>query len=247
MENNLVSVICCFNKKDVLDKMLYKSLESQNIACEFLPIDNSDNQFDSAAAALNYGANLSKGKYLIFVHQDIAIENNIFIESLVEYFDSYNPCVLGFAGRKEDLEVYTNMTHGDNHKYAGRKRVSKPVTVQTLDECFIAIERELFLKYKFDETTCDNWHLYAVDLCLSCGKDGIKSYVIPERAYHRSSGVINRDYFKTLNKLVAKHRKDYDQIFSTCSIVKTDRISFSINILKRNVRYFGKRLLYKIR
>ncbi|WLR42107.1 glycosyltransferase [Bacillus carboniphilus] len=183
MSDNKVSVICCYNKKDVLQGMLYKSLETQTISFEFIPIDNTNNHlFTSASAALNYGARKAKGEYVVFVHQDIRIDSPTFLESLIDHFESHKPCLLGLAGRSEDFHAYSNMKHGKNQD-AGSKTLITPVLVQTLDECFIASERDLFLQYQFDECLCDSWHLYAVDLCLSCGKDGIKSYVVPEPAY----------------------------------------------------------------
>jgi hypothetical protein len=247
MYNNLISVICCYNNKDILNNMLYNSIKSQSLDCEFVPINNINNKFKSAAVALNYGASMSSGKYLIFAHQDIVLNDNLCLESLINYFNVNSQLIIGFAGRNEDSEVYTNMTHGVKHIYAGEKRVVGLKEVQTLDESFIAISRELFNKYKFDEKTCDNWHLYTVDLCLTLREHNIKSYVVPCNVHHKSSGMINKGYYDTLDKVVKKHKETFDTIYTTCSIIRT---SYTYSLLYRiygNIKLIIKHFLYFIK
>ena len=246
MDEQIVSVICCYNNEEVLHDMLYKSISTQSIKCEFIPIDNRSNKFTSAASALNYGASISKGKYLIFAHQDIEIFDKTSLESIIKYLDELSPAIIGYAGRsKEDSAVYTNMKHGINRTYAGNKRIVVPTEVHTLDESFVAIEKSLFFKYKFDESVCDNWHLYTVDLCLLLASDNIKSYAIPSSAYHKSSGVIDKGYYKTLDKLVKKHRKNHNVIYSTCSIIKrTGSVNYLASRMKRNIKQVIRKLFF---
>ena len=247
MDEQMISVICCYNNEEIFHEMLYKSILAQSIKCEFIPIDNRSNKFTSAASALNYGASISKSKYLIFAHQDIEFFDETSLESIIKYLDELSPAIVGYAGRsKEDSEVYTNMKHGINRTYAGNKRVVVPTEVHTLDESFVAIEKSLFFQYKFDESVCDNWHLYTVDLCLSLASDNIKSYAIPSFAYHKSSGVIDKGYYNTLDKLVKKHRKSHDSIYSTCSsIKKTGSVEYLVYRIARNVKSIIRRLLFK--
>lgn len=244
MNKCTVSIICCYNNEDVMQNMLYKSVLDQNMNCEFIPVDNRYNKFASAASALNYGASVSNGEYLVFTHQDIEFNDSTCIQSVVNYLDELGKAIVGFAGRKaEDSKVYSNMKHGINEIYAGDKRISAPTIVQTLDECFIALKRDLFLNYGFDEKACDNWHLYTVDLCLDMGRHNIKSYAIPSYAFHKSSGVLNEGYFKSLNKIVAKYRKDYRKIYSTCSIVKTNAACYLLYRMSRKIKFMIKKYI----
>jgi hypothetical protein len=83
---------------------------------------------------------------------------------------------------------------------------------------------------KFDEDACDNWHLYVVDYCLSCKKLGYDVYVLPKSIYHRSTGpwhnrsririllslgALPETYYRTLYKLIKKHKLDYRHIYTS--------------------------------
>lgn len=41
--------------------------------------------------------------------------------------------------------------------------IDEPIPVQTLDELLLIIPRRVFEGHKFDESTCDGWHLYGVE------------------------------------------------------------------------------------
>ena len=116
------------------------------------------------------------------------------------------------------------------------------MVVSTLDEVLIALPKELFFKYKFDEVTCTGWHLYAVDLCLTMGKDRIKSLVVPCEAYHKSAGAIDENFVEAVGRLVAKHRNDYKRILSTCLDLGTDPISYRCYRTGANVSLLAKRI-----
>jgi len=220
----MISIICCFNNYKTYNEMLYKSVSKQKAEYEIIAIDNSKGKFESSAQALNYGASISKGEYLVFVHQDMEFMQEDFLQSLKRYLDELNDSIIGLAGMKDALGVYTNLKHGSNKKYAGDFRVNEPIEMQTLDECLIAMKRDTYLKLKFDEVTCYNWHLYAVDMCLAGNLINVKSYVIPLEAYHKSCGVISREYKKNLYKIIKKYRKSYDVIYTTCSVSYTNII-----------------------
>ena len=170
--NDLISVICCYNDQEVFDEMLKKSILNQTQEAEIIDIDNRKRNYKSAATALNYGASIAKGDYLIFAHQDIQLFDDRFLERVSKHFKEYGPSIIGIAGKEQQSkEVYSNITHGKDHVLAGKRTLNTPLAVSTLDEVLIALPKKLFLKYKFDENTCNNWHLYVVDLCLTMAKD----------------------------------------------------------------------------
>ena len=79
------------------DEALLNSLKKQEGDFEIIAIDNRENKYSSAAKALNYGASISKGKYLVFCHQDIEISNARFIKEIVEYLEMKPNTVLGIG------------------------------------------------------------------------------------------------------------------------------------------------------
>lgn len=109
----------------------------------------------------------------------------------------------------------TNIKHGSPPHFAGRHQIKEPTEVQTLDECLIIIPKEVFNRIKFDENTCNDWHLYAVDYCLEVQEKGYQTVVLPLPCYHRSSGSLSAGYYSTLEKLQKKRCQDHRIIYTT--------------------------------
>lgn len=208
--------------------MLGESLSHQTVPYEWILIDNTNHQFRSAASALNHGAQQAKGDIVVFAHQDIRFDTR-FLETLSRYLNELPNSLVGVAGSKENLEVVTNIKQGPNHENAGTQTLYEPTEVQTLDEVLIACKKEIFTKLQFDEKTCNDWHLYGVDLCLSAYVLGIPSIVVPMEIYHLSSGKISLGYALTLFKVLLKHRKNFPFIYTSCGTSKTS--------LYRSVQY----------
>ncbi|WP_243685211.1 hypothetical protein [Methanosarcina barkeri] len=76
--------------------------------------------------------------------------------------------------------------------------------------------------------TCDGWHLYAVDYCLSAKEQGFGVYALPMEIYHLSRGADNKkkfqsirgplpdEYYEILDKLIKKYSDMYTRIYTTC-------------------------------
>ncbi len=228
----MISVICVYNDLEIFKKFIVSSLGKQTAKYELIQIDNTKNEYKSAAEALNIGAMNAKGDYLMFVHQDIKLCS----ERWLEYVEQELNCtqmigIVGVAGRSEKYtKTVSNLKHGNPSKFAGEIRLKSIKEVQTVDECLFIIKKDVFEKYKFDEKICKGWHLYAVDLCLTLKKNGYGNYVLPYQVYHLSIGYVkmNRiiiaiklgcfplDYYKNLKDIIKKHKKDYSMIFTTC-------------------------------
>lgn len=205
--------------------MLEASLKKQVLSYEYILIDNTKNIFSSAAKALNHGAQQAKGDILIFAHQDILFEDAHFLGKIEDALKSLpTGSLIGLAGVNDSKGVYTNIKQGPKHENAGTHELTDIIEVQTLDEVLIACHKETFNVLKFDEKTCDNWHLYGVDLSLSNLCKGNHSFVLPLTLYHLSSGKISLGYALTLFKVVRKHRRQVPYIYTTCSTVKTSRL-----------------------
>ncbi|MGO4961205.1 glycosyltransferase [Jeotgalibaca porci] len=218
----MISVICCYSDKNKLDNMLLKGLEKQSVDFEPVFVDNTNGKFTSAAAALNYGFEQSSGDYLVFIHQDVMIDDSELLRKITGYLDTIKgEVIVGAAGIKEKNGVYSNITHGNEKKVVGKYRLTEPQKVQTLDEVLIAIKRDIFSKLLFDAAVCDNWHLYGVELCLNGARHGIESYVIPLTFHHYSKGTVDYNYMQSLGKVIKKHRDFYSDFITTITPVKT--------------------------
>jgi GT2 family glycosyltransferase len=218
----MISIVCVYNNKEILNEYLLKSLDNQSIGYKLILVDNTDEKFKSAAEALNYGGNLTENKYIIFAHQDIKLSSDLWLEEIEKMLNKIdNLGIAGIAGfPKEGKMIIGNIKDGIPPKPAGIK-INRPQKVQTLDECLFIIPKQIFNKFKFDENL-GGWHLYAVDYCLNIKKYGLDVYVVPKSIYHRSHAFsMSKDYYKILKKLLKKYGKDHEKIYTTAGIWNT--------------------------
>ena len=192
----MISVVCVYNNEDILNNWLHKSLKNQTIKFELIILDNSKNTFKSAAEALNYGGNKAKGKYLMFIHQDVDLSSNTWLEDAEKMLDSIpNLGIAGVVGMREEeypveSRCRTIIKHGVPARMVSAipiNPIQNPEKVQTLDECLVIVPKSVFNVLTFDEEVCGGWHLYAVDYCLSVRKVGFDIYAIPMFVYHKST------------------------------------------------------------
>lgn len=218
----MISIVCVYNNEKILNDCLLKSLKNQTVDYELIKVDNTKGAFKSAAEALNYGGQKAKGKYIMFVHQDVDLSSNTWFEDVEKMLDLLpNLGIAGVAGNKDTKNMITIIKHGNPPKIAGKIHIQKPIKVQTLDECLVIIPKSMFDMLQFDKKICDDWHLYAVDYCLTAGKLGFDTYVIPMFIYHRSAGdSISEQYYLTLKKVLKKHKNSHEWIYTSCGIQK---------------------------
>jgi glycosyltransferase involved in cell wall biosynthesis len=232
----MISIVCVYNNEGILKEYLLDSLENQTSEYESILMNNIQGEFKSAAEALNRGGVNAKGKYIMFVHQDVHLRSNSWLETTEKLLDSIPN--LGIAGTMGAGVGKTPRMSGwltNIHQGIPPMNVPwtvplrEPVKVQTVDESLVIIPRAVFGRLHFDEKVCDDWHLYAVDYSLSVARLGFDVYVIPAFIYHRSNGKPNENvwqvirsmgtwpakYYATLGKLLKKHRSYTKDVYAT--------------------------------
>lgn len=213
----MISIVCVYNNKAILSSYLLKSLEIQISEYELILVDNTGGKFKSAAEALNYGGKLANNNYIIFIHQDMDLISPNWLENVEDLLNTLtNLGIAGVAGKSKDQWwPLTNIEDGIPPQRVSPYKITIPMKVQTLDECLLIIPKKIFNILSFDKVTCDDWHLYGVDFCLTIKKLGYNVYVLPLSGHHKSKGEsISERYFETLNKLLKKHR-NHKLIFTT--------------------------------
>ncbi len=242
----MISIVSVYNNEDILNNWLFKSLKNQTVEFELITLDNTRNTFKSAAKALNYGGKKAKGKYIMFVHQDVDLSSNSWLENVEKMLDSIpNLGIAGVAGVSEEeppvgSRCRTIIKHGIPPRpvvIPPINSIQSPEKVQTLDECLVIAPMSVFNMLTFDEEVCDDWHLYVVDYCLSARKLGFDVYAIPMFIYHRSTaalyenlfriilslGPLPAGYYQTLKKLLKKYKNQVKQIYTTTGIWSTSQ------------------------
>lgn len=230
MIHKRATIICVFNDSDKLKSQLLTSI-SKIRDIELVLINNEDNKFKSAAAALNIGADQAKSDILIFSHQDIFIKDPNELESFILRIESGEiGDIYGAQGAKEtDKYNISNITAGAELNMEYIHMIEEPISVSCVDEGFFGMRRETFnVLGKFNEELCDNWHLYAVELSLHARKKGFRVFVDPIQLHHFSYGRISISYMKGLIKLCDAYRNSNKYVWTTCYKVRTNYLSIRI-------------------
>jgi hypothetical protein len=231
----MISVISIINNDAIAKQFLLQGLSWQNTSYDLILINNRNSVFKSAAQAYNEGSVKAKGDYLMFVHQDVLLPSRNWLKKAEESLTALsNLGIAGVAGMLQptfinDFDLWAryytleklnlskiwyyryargNVFHGREKEFWLGKFISKVLLARTLDELLLIIPARVFENLRFDETTCDDWHLYGVDYSLTTSQNCRNVYVLPQSVVHFSTGKVNKAYFKTLAKLIDKHRAE---------------------------------------
>lgn len=221
-----ISVITVYNDRAKLESQLLASLKLQDIEYELIAIDNSADKYKSAASAYNAGGGYANSDLLVFTHQDITLKTPSELRKFAEYIEQFEVGdIIGAAGVKYGGENGCwNLTGGKEYISEIKEKISEPIEAFSLDEVFIGMKKETFEMYHFNEKVCDNWHLYAVEICLHAIKEGHKNYIVPVQIHHFSWGNINSSFHKTMKNLLRQYHGYFKTIWTTCIIVSTNRL-----------------------
>jgi hypothetical protein len=201
----MISIITIYNNKKILEEYLLKSLAKQTVNYELVAIDNTDNKrFQDATKALNYGASFAKGEYLMFIHQDVALLGDSFLEKFEKMLRRIDDIGIGgVAGMTQKGRSYLFLK---NDGALSGFPFLNPVKVQTLDEMLLVIPRHVFNIIHFDYNL-PGWHCYGADYCLEVEKFNLCTYVLPFFVHHGSAGLRHKGLMNSLNYMRKKWRR----------------------------------------
>lgn len=228
----MISIICICNQRKVYNQFLKKSLDRQHqCSYELLVIDNSNHQYSSAAYAFNQMAKKAKGDLLMFVHQDMELCDDYFLNKVDSIFkENDNLGIVGILGRKDD-EIIGNMNTLTTNSLVSPHHIDTLTTVNSLDECLFVIPKSIVLEYPFDERVCHHWHLYAVEYCYHMKSLNKTVAVLPLDTYHASYGdFMNEGYYQTLERLAKKYHHQFKKIDTTIRSWPTNPLLLKLNI-----------------
>ena len=184
-----VSFICVYNRSNILNKNLVKSLENQNEDYELILIDNRNFKFKNAADALNYGVKKATGDYLFFAQQDVNFNDPNWVKEILKEIETLNnPGIIGIDTKNNE-------------------KINRDI--KEIDDSLFIIPKKAFNVLQFDEETCFDWYLYATDYLLSIKKLDFETYSIsakfnncPKEHQH------SENYLKTIENLQKKYLKE---------------------------------------
>lgn len=207
---------------------MVESTKNQNMAIEFIMIDNTKKAFSSAASALNYGIQKAKNNIIVFLHQDIEFLSENVLNDIFTYLTQNPNALVGAAGVKKNFgmlnqkKVYSNIFHeATKERVTSTPKLEKPMPVFALDECLFATTKQVLKQISFDTVVCNGWHLYGVDLCMQAHLKNIDVMVLPMSLWHKSAGNIDNSYFDCMKILSKKYEKNFKVINTCCTAYPT--------------------------
>lgn len=247
-----ITFLCCVNDEQQLKSMLQPSfdvLSVNDIEYNVVLIDAQKCQYHSAAEAYNVEVKKNNNilkDILVFLHQDIAFNSAELFLNMIQEFSNNPNQIIGLAGMPLRGRTISNLKYKETDSYITATRVFEKTEVCSVDECCFALTKDIFQKLMFDDTICDGWHLYAVELCYRAASHlNVHSFVLPDTIYHKMNGTtgLTTDFtfLKTIWKIARKYKNYTKKIYAPCYIVST---SF-IPCLQKIIRTYFKNLLLR--
>jgi len=183
-----ITIAYISHNEEVFKKYLKPSLGNLKGEFDILSISNDS----MPAEKYNKMLELSKNKYVLFLHEDTTFSPD-FIDKINKVISTKsNFGAIGAVGNYEN-----------NIQWSKQDSI---IEVKTLDCCCILVNKEH--KIKFDDKTFDEFHLYVDDYCMQVASRGLKCYTIPINASeaekddeYKSEGSYFKHHSYTVNKL----------------------------------------------
>lgn len=170
----------------------------------------------SISNVYNRGAKKAKYRTLLFIHEDIEFLNKDWGTILMKCFELKNVGVIGVAGGVKKSLLPTGHDQGIDefrkvfvsHKRdeaISRSNVSQPFKIKTLDGVFLAMTKEIWQEYRFNEAI-EGFHFYDLDISLRTSRK-YQNYIIPNiPVIHFSIGRFDNNWVETCLKF---HKNNY--------------------------------------
>jgi len=229
--------VVCVKSKKVYNKCLKSSLEKQNVKYKLIkaPVHLS------LPASYNSIINQLNTKYVAFIHQDLRMLENTWLERAEKFCDLKEFGVLGIAGRswggkctgyilhQSSATKFRDHVHYHDKKYIAQlygdiKGKNHMQLTQTLDSMVLIVSVKVLRKIKFDERITQ---ALGVDYCLRLKHHlNLDSHTLPLKSWHtpfRDPSYIHKFQSKKKiqknNRIIKqKWRGKFNLIFHTVDI-----------------------------
>jgi hypothetical protein len=174
-------------------------------------MDNTNGKY-SIFEAYNHGAEQSKYDHLIFLHEDVVIHTKGADEILIKTLQDKSVGVVGVAGSvyKSRLlsswvdvptEYYRSSILQSNKPNGANQRKSEVLhrrnnDVVVLDGMFLAMRKDVWEKFPFDEKLYSGFHLYDLDISMMIGRKYRLVVCNEILVEHLSRGSFSKEWYK---------------------------------------------------
>jgi hypothetical protein len=203
----MISVIICSVDSELLTGVTSNIKSTIGVPYELIAIDNR-NSNKGICRIYNEAAEKAIYEVLCFIHEDVTLLTNNWGQKIINCISQPNIGLVGLSGSvyKSKYPGTWSACHSSfyrisNIKYDTLNDIFSEVAV--IDGCFMAVNKKVFNKIKFDEQLL-GFHGYDLDLSLNIGVN--KSVVVIDGLdfNHLSGGILNSDWF---NSSIYIHKK----------------------------------------
>lgn len=231
MPRSLISVIICSINPDLASKTIDNLTQTAGLPLEVHVIDNRHNN-RPISQVYNEGAQASEAPYLLFIHEDVLIETENWGAVLTSKLKEPSCGVIGFAGSTLWLpgpyawwnvpEEYhrCNYRHIENGQTqtcilpAGHTGDFLPVI--SLDGVAMAVRREVWAKFPFDEKILTGFHCYDIDFSVEISRHCTNYVNYDIRLLHMSSGKYDQRWLEISEKVFIDKWKNLSPLAVDC-------------------------------
>lgn len=209
MNENVITFIICVNNAQKYEEAVFylEQLElPEGITKEIIAVQEAE----SMAAGYQAAMKSSEAKYKVYMHQDVLICQNDFIQKLIQIFQSNREIgMVGMIGRRElqdklyvasDWDVGNIYFNGANPQLCCQEYDEWPMQVDAVDGLLIATQYDI----NWREDLFDGWDFYDISQCMEFKRAGYQ-IVVP---YQETPWCFHDNYYSRLN-----HYFKYQKIF----------------------------------
>lgn len=221
----MISIIVCSINKELLEQLKKNVAEKIGVPFEIVAVANSVHN-RSISSVYNTAAKKSNFEFLCFLHEDILIHTKDWGKKIVEHLSDSEIGLVGVSGAVYKSKYPGTWSTCDRSLYRTHsiqhfKNRSEPVVtrvnplnettseVVVIDGVFMAVRKEVFEQFSFDDVTLTGFHGYDLDYSLQVGaryKIVVSYQILLE---HLSEGNLNKSW---LESSIILHRKWYGQL-----------------------------------
>jgi len=153
---------------------------------ELIAIPNFNNMYTNVGKAYNNAMDISSGKHVIFLHQDVVVPDN-WLNSITKNIKQLEVeqskwGVIGPAGVTLDHKAYYYLTDASLTPLNPPNKYKNEVL--TLDELCLIINKQTGLRFRDERIT--GFHFYGADICMNAKSKGLHNFAIDAYCYHNS-------------------------------------------------------------
>lgn len=238
----MLSIIICSLKPELLTQLTENINKTIGIPFEIIAIDNSQNKY-FLTQAYNLGAKKAVYNNLLFLHEDVVFRTDNWGQDLIDLIQNSEIGLIGVSGavyksqipstwsmipseyyRINAIQMWKNGQRTEHINKDNKEAIYSNVAV--IDGVFMAMRKDVWTEFPFDEQNLKGFHLYDLDESLKIGtkyKIVVSHKLLVE---HFSEGTIDS---KWIREVLVYHKNNKNRMPISLKVLNKKEI--------QNIRY----------